>query len=1588
VRGDSVDAGSVHVRLGAEVDERGFEEYDRAIERERKRKAVETKLGAELDPTAFKAYDQALRDAQQKASRRSAFKAALGADFDPRAFREYERALADADRQVVRSKTELDGWRASVTGANQAAQLFGNVLKAVKFPAFIVGAGLATQAAGALTGGVTALTSALTPLSGALAAYPAIGSAAAQGMGVFRLATSGVSDALGGLNDKVDQSSDDFKKLTPEARRFVLTLDGMKGEVRDMQRSTQRGLFPGLERGLRAASPQLRNFRAIADDTAVTLGRLAERGGRMVGSRGWMADVETQGRRNTVTIGRLGRSGLNLADAFRHVVIEAGPLVSWMTRGAVRMSEFVREQARASRESGRMAEFFGKTRDRMETVWSMTKHLARGLLEIGRAGEPLGDTILRDLDKAAGRFERWTKSARGRNEIADYFRRIKAPLYETAGLAADIAKAFARLSRGEGLTETMRALRRLVPVMEELVDTATRSFGPALVNLLESLGRLADNLLGPTGPLTVVARALAGVARSLDWMMEKVPGFERLVTAMITIAALVKGLKIAGAITGVNALAAAWGRVTGTANAAAVAQGRAAAAGAGAGAAGGRGLLATLGGGSRVAGGVGLAGVLSLLGGGINAGRGGGSGRDRGYRFLEGATLGMVSERQWRDVRNKMRQAIMGGGKAGFEETVAWMKRDRRMAQALKLKIDWDDAIRGEINGAATAAGRMIKRLEDADAAFGALIVAQRRYRRELRDLERGTGGAGKMIDLLARSQRDLRRELGRLDNIKNQAERVRALRERLSRLDKGTKEYRETAAVLRREQRRLNNTIEDANPSARKAGRAMGDLLQNARRTGNGFIDTGLMIADVTNKVLDGLGAKKINFAIKRGGRAASDVLQGRATGGMASPYGGSAADDHILVDPSGRPVAALSGTEGVVNRPQMGVIDYALRGMAALGALPKQLGSLRALWQSGMRHYATGGQLPAFARGGQMVRIPGDPDTTGGRDRVRSDIAAEVGSFIRRFGIQVGYAYDPGGGHKSPGHNVTGTALDVHPHTTGWAGVNKAVAAAVRAGKKVYYDGRFGSINLPPHGEGHHAHIEWLGGGVPRGGMAGAVSSIMAPIIEGPAGYPLRIIRAGAKKMTAAANRHLATIVPAVSGHTMPGKGGGTPAKNRILGRRMLRNDSEWPALDTLWEGESGWNQFADNPTSDAYGIPQALPGSKMASHGPDWRTNPGVQIAWGLDYIRGRYGTPSSALAAWRSRSPHWYNRGGLLPRFNGGGLLGKRTIDSPGGSGGGTGDPSAPAATNDPNADRVRGFDRVIQRLTNQYSRAESRFARTPDDNLVIPARWQGDRLMPPMIDERALTRRTNELKALERIKRKIVKVYQQDASGIRNTIKEMRKALTRLRRALKSTRSKKRRQKYQKDITRHQNRIRALGGTYDERLTELEGLRTELWELGQERKGLTGTADTQLAEAIGEPGEPTDLDSGSGDPAPTGDDPDLAAQLDQANQRIATLVEANRINTTFVRAGGGPGDVGTGLSSGALQAAYADALLPVGAGNVGLQQPDIAGAAAAAGPGLYLLRIDDPAGQRTVARASNAGNNLSGGATSPRTVTGV
>lgn len=112
--------------------------------------------------------------------------------------------------------------------------------------------------------------------------------------------------------------------------------------------------------------------------------------------------------------------------------------------------------------------------------------------------------------------------------------------------------------------------------------------------------------------------------------------------------------------------------------------------------------------------------------------------------------------------------------------------------------------------------------------------------------------------------------------------------------------------------------------------------------------------------------------------------------------------------------------------------------------------------------------------------------------------------------------------------------------------------------------------------------------------------------------------------------------------SGSGAPAAGTPDPGSAQAYAQSVLTSKGlgadQYSCLVALWNRESGWNVYAYNSSSGAYGIPQALPGSKMASAGPDWQNSYQTQVDWGLGYIFGRYSTPCGAWA--HSESDGWY------------------------------------------------------------------------------------------------------------------------------------------------------------------------------------------------------------------------------------------------------------------------------------------------------------------------------------------------------------
>lgn len=384
---------------------------------------------------------------------------------------------------------------------------------------------------------------------------------------------------------------------------------------------------------------------------------------------------------------------------------------------------------------------------------------------------------------------------------------------------------------------------------------------------------------------------------------------------------------------------------------------------------------------------------------------------------------------------------------------------------------------------------------------------------------------------------------------------------------------------------------------------------------TSSALSSAGSIIAGAT-------GAKRARGGMLDG-RGLSDTV--RVPGGMAAPGEGWIANRHTLADMSRATVA-----------------------MYGLTAQQMIAGESRLHWMGG----------PGRARGGALAGV-------------RSGVANVAGAIMAQFpGLSV--TSTTGGKHATGSLHYLGEAVDLAgPSATmlaaaGWTGstYGRMLAEGIHNPNLSIKSGRtvpssyWGEPTWAEHA--NHIHVGVLGGGGARGPAAGALAGAAAARAihlrkrtSGLAGVPGMLANAGITTYTRAlqgrVNAHLRSTGTGVGGSFAGVRGsGGAPGANERLGREMMLaagwGANEWPSLKALWTQESGWDANSVNSSSGAYGIPQAL------GHGHPFALGDArAQIAWGLNYIRGRYGSPSAAEA--HERSFNWYARGGRTPGWAG-------------------------------------------------------------------------------------------------------------------------------------------------------------------------------------------------------------------------------------------------------------------------------------------------------------------------------------------------
>jgi hypothetical protein len=168
-------------------------------------------------------------------------------------------------------------------------------------------------------------------------------------MGVVKLASQNLSDAFNG-NEKA------LAKLTPAQADFLAQLQLMQPKLDKLRQTAGEGLLSGAGKGLRSAAGNFGVLNRVARATSGTLGGLAADAGKRLGSKSFGADLGTLGMTNVRIIGNLGHATLDLADAARHLLVEAGPLAEWLSENAAQGARLTDEWVKNKRATGESVE--------------------------------------------------------------------------------------------------------------------------------------------------------------------------------------------------------------------------------------------------------------------------------------------------------------------------------------------------------------------------------------------------------------------------------------------------------------------------------------------------------------------------------------------------------------------------------------------------------------------------------------------------------------------------------------------------------------------------------------------------------------------------------------------------------------------------------------------------------------------------------------------------------------------------------------------------------------------------------------------------------------------------------------------------------------------------------------------------------------------------------------------------------------------------------------------------------------------------------------------------------------------------------
>ncbi|WP_327074442.1 hypothetical protein OG196_31880 [Kitasatospora purpeofusca] len=352
------------------------------------------------------------------------------------------------------------------------------------------------------------------------------------------------TQALAGTGTAVNAAAAALDKLSPAGQRFARFIQGtVQPALRGLRDTAQEALLPPLEQAITRGLQLLPIFDSALAQTGQVLGQAAVRGAEMATSGPWRADLAQIASTNTRVIGSLANTGLSAADALRNITVSAGPLVERLAGAAERGMATAAAFVQAGRDGGQLEGFFQRAGNTGAQLWGILRDIGVGVVHIGQAAAPAGQTLLNSLASAASSFRTLTGEGETQAKLAGYFANTVPVVQEVGRLVAAVAVAWFNFTNNPALAPLIARLRtEFLPAVVLLTGAlGNGELWGQLVGLLISVANIASQLGGLGNTLSGFLLVLQAVAAAVQLLLS-IPGMAQFVATLLTIAGVAAGL--------------------------------------------------------------------------------------------------------------------------------------------------------------------------------------------------------------------------------------------------------------------------------------------------------------------------------------------------------------------------------------------------------------------------------------------------------------------------------------------------------------------------------------------------------------------------------------------------------------------------------------------------------------------------------------------------------------------------------------------------------------------------------------------------------------------------------------------------------------------------------------------------------------------------------------------------------------------------------------------------------------------------------------------------------------------------------------